>query len=512
MRNRQLLINMVANIISFIINAGTAFFLTPYLINKVGSGAYGFVPLASNFVNYVTILTTALNSMASRFISIEINSNNNEKANSYFNSVLVANTIISIVLIIPSVLAILNLSNLLNIPSTILLDVQLTFGFAFLNMVIALIGNVFAVATFSRNRLDLREARSIEGSIIRVSVLIGLFIVFSPKIYFITVTTTLATLYKIITNIYYTNKLLPNIKMNLLKFNFKAVKELISSGVWNSINQLSVILLTSLDLLIANIFLGPLAGGHLAIVKILPIFIQSFVSKLVNVFVPEFTILYAQKKWKELLISINNSIKVMSLINTIPISFLIIFGDTFFSLWVPNENSNSLYLLSNLTLIPMIITGSINTIFNVYTVTNKLKVPSLVLLITGVLNLIIVVVLLKTTSLGIIAIPLTALIVGTLRNLIFTPLYAAKCLDVKWNSFYKAILRGSVCSLVMMAICWIFKVNIQVDNWFELFGIAVASTLLALIINAFIIFNKNERTAILKKVKNTFKNRFKRKL
>ena len=72
MKNKQLAINMIANIISFMVNIGINFLFTPYLINTVGKEAYSFFPLANNFISYTSIITVALNSMASRFITINI--------------------------------------------------------------------------------------------------------------------------------------------------------------------------------------------------------------------------------------------------------------------------------------------------------------------------------------------------------------------------------------------------------------------------------------------------------
>ncbi len=51
MKYRQIAINMLANIVAFIINIGISLFLTPYLVNSVGSEAYGFIPLANDFVS-----------------------------------------------------------------------------------------------------------------------------------------------------------------------------------------------------------------------------------------------------------------------------------------------------------------------------------------------------------------------------------------------------------------------------------------------------------------------------
>ena len=94
MKDKQLIINMTANILSFAINLGINFIFTPYLIRTIGKEAYSFFPLANNFIGYVEIISVALNSMASRFITIKIHEKNINDANKYFNSVLTSNIVL----------------------------------------------------------------------------------------------------------------------------------------------------------------------------------------------------------------------------------------------------------------------------------------------------------------------------------------------------------------------------------------------------------------------------------
>lgn len=63
---KQMSINIIASIVSFAVTVGINFFLTPYLVKEVGSDAYGFIGLANNFVQYATIVTTALNSISGK--------------------------------------------------------------------------------------------------------------------------------------------------------------------------------------------------------------------------------------------------------------------------------------------------------------------------------------------------------------------------------------------------------------------------------------------------------------
>ena len=199
----------------------------------------------------------------------------------------------------------------------------------------------------------------------------------------------------------------------------------------------------------------------------------------------------------------------MGLFITLPIGFLIVFGQDFFSIWVPTQNAELLHQLSLLTILPMIITGSINTIFNVYTVTNKLIIPAIVLLITGIVNTVGVVLLINYTKLGIWAIPLVSLVVGVIRNLTFTPIYAAHCLHVKWYTFYLAILRGCCCVITMIVICYIYRTIVVVDDWLSLIIAAIINASLALIINIIFMINKNDRKKLMKMIADKVQRRIK---
>lgn len=98
--NKRIVINLISNIVSFSSTLLISLVLTPFLINTLGKETYSFFPLANNFVSYMTIVTNALNSMANRFITIEIAKKNNEKANMYFSSVFYSNLILSAILFI----------------------------------------------------------------------------------------------------------------------------------------------------------------------------------------------------------------------------------------------------------------------------------------------------------------------------------------------------------------------------------------------------------------------------
>lgn len=497
---KSLFINMIATTLAFVINAVISFIITPYLVKILGDEAYGFIGLANNFVSYASIITVALNSMAARFITIEIHKKNEEKANEYFNSVLFSNIIIALVLAVISVYLIFNLNDIINISPELVKDVKITFALSFFNFIIGVIASVYGVATFVKNRMDMTSIRNVIANIIRIITLIILFALFKPKIYYIVISATIYTIVVIITDMIFTKKLLPDLKLKWKAFNRKAVKTLISSGIWNSINSLSSALLTGLDLVIANLFLGGQEMGILSIAKTLPTQITSFLSMISSVFTPQFTILYAENNIEELVKEVKFSIKVLTFIMTVPIAGFIIFGTEFYSLWMPYKSQEQIIMiqiLSILTLGPNIISSYIYTLYSINTVTNKLKLPVILTLILSIISTALVFVLLKRTNLGIYAVAGVSSIILLLRVIIFVPIYAAHNLKIKWTTFYPILIKSTICFGVLAVFYYIIKCTMNINSWGNLILVAGIAGIMGYILNIYTVFNRNERNRIM---------------
>lgn len=502
MSNKKIAINLVANSISFIIALGISFFLTPFILENVGAEAYGFISLANNFVTYISLITIALNSMAGRYVSIKIYQNDMEGANKYFSSVLFANIIASILIILSAMIVVFFIDKFISIPIELISDVKVLFILVFVGFIISLITSLFNVALFATNNLYLSALRNIEGAIIRAVLTFVLFSYLPTKVFYIGIINIIFQAYIAVWNLHYTKKLLSDIKISKRFFDVNAIKELISSGVWNTVSQLSYILNEGLDLLISNLFIGSLAMGMLAVAKTVPSMILNVTSILSSTFAPDFTKLFAQDQFDEMIRLLKRSIKLLGVLVNIPIAGLIVFGDIFYSLWVPTQDADQLHMLSILTIVTLIISGSTASVYSIFTVTNNLKLNSLVILFQGVLSTIIVIILLKTTELGIYAIAGVSSALAIIRNLVFTFPYAAKCTKQKWYVLYWPAFRTSMSVIIVSSICLVFRMLFEIDTWKELIGLGLLSGLIGFVLNTIIIFSKNEKKYLFNFIKS----------
>lgn len=502
MNRRQFAINTGASTLNLIIQFSVNFFLTAYLVRTVGSTAYGFFTLACTIVNYANIVSNALNSMASRFVGYEYFQKNFKGAIRYFSSVLYGDIAFVLIILAPALILIYNLDDCIDIPIELVHDVKILFLIVFLNLCISLIGSIFSAVYVITNRLDISSIRNVVSNILRALLLVFLYSQFKASIIYIGIATILTTLLIVGNDIYFSKRLLPDIKSKANCVSIGAIRTLTMSGIWNSVNQLGIIFLHGLDLLLCNQMISPVYMGYLSIACTMPNAVSSCISSFSYLFTPQFLEHFSKNEFELLRNDIVNSIKFMTVISCIPISFLIGFGLQFYSLWTPSADVTLVYILSVCIIIPNFTGGCINSVNFLYSVVNKVKTPALILLLTGVLNVAIVYLLLKFTDWGVICIVVVSAVLGLMRNIFFNAPFAAHCIKQPYHIFWRDIFKSFLCLVLGCIICYYIGSLLVIDSWTSLILIGGSASVLMAVGVALIILSKQQRYFLLSKIFN----------
>lgn len=450
MRSKQLIFNIVANVLSVLVSLFVSFFLTPYIVTSIGKEAYSFVPISNNFVQYMSILTIALTSMTSRFVTLSLHKDDREKANAYYSTSFFTNLIVATISVAIGIFIVLSLDKIIDIPQNILGDVRLLFLFMFLMFFVNVSTSTFSVPMFSVNRIDITGMVTILSILARLVVIVVTFTFFPPHVYFIGLSILAYMGVQGVLNFIFARKVSPDLKISMKSIRLSFAKELASSGIWNSFNQLSSSLMTGMDLLIANIMLGASAAGTLAVAKTAPMALQMLTNVIPQAFAPHLTITYAKEKHEVFLKELLSTMKITALLTGIPIAGFIALSNEFFTQWVPLMDNGELSNLAILTMISMVASFGVLPLLYLFTITNKLRVPSMVVFALGLLNILVVIVLLNTTDLGLVAIAGISSILESFRYLVFVPIYASHCLNEKRSLFYPSIIRSLVYMVILL--------------------------------------------------------------
>ena len=119
--------------------------------------------------------------------------------------------------------------------------------------------------------------------------------------------------------------------------------------------------------------------------------------------------------------------------------------------------------------------------------------------------MIIIIIIINTTNLGIWSIPIVSGIQAILRNTIFTTVYGGLCLDQKWYTFFPALCRGVLGMLIVVCVGLLLKPFVNIDNWLMFFVALSVIGVISISINMFVVFNHNDRCAIINIVKSKIK-------
>lgn len=508
----QTYINIVCSVLLLVVNLAINFFLSPFIVDNIGVEAHGFISLANNFVTYANLIVTALNSMAARFITIEYHRGNIKKADIYYNSVFWGNLFIVLVLLVPATILIVFLEKVLSIPAYLIFDVKLLFSIVFITFFLQTGLSNWSIGTYVKNRLDREYIPNLGSIMLKGLVLLLMFTFLLPgHVWYVGFATFIAALALLICQWFNKKKFIPEVKFHLQKNTIvcskTALKELIGSGVWNSISSLGVILYSGLDLIVCNIFLGPIPMGIISIAKTLPNISDQLRTSISRVFLPELTIDYSENNFEKMTSKINNSMQLTSFVMVIATVGICLMSGEFYRLWMQDQDYIQLQILVILSLFGYYFSNGISVIYSLFTVTNKVKQNALVVLGSGFLSILLTATLIRFTNLGIYAICGTSTFISLIKNLIFVIPYGAKSIHRKWITFFPNVIRSTIASIVLTILGYSVYYFMPKRGWGMFILTCLIISVIGLITNWFIVLNKDSKRYVLNMIKKVIKKR-----
>ena len=495
-KNRTAITIVISGIsvaLSYFINL----YLTSFLTENVGVDAYGYVSIAKSFVSYAGIITIALTAFIVRYITISYNQGRFDEATSYYSSSIMACFVLVSILFAIGIVISLNLENFLKIEPTLIYSIKVLFILILVNFLITTIVTPFGTAAYIENHLDYVGLIKIISYVIEAIVLITMFNMFTPYVWYVGFGAICASLIVLVGNYILKRKLTPDLKFNFSSLQLSKVKNLISNGFWNSVNQLGNVLNNGFDLWVSNLMLSPIVMGQISLTKTIGLIFVQLCSTVEQPFQPRLLKSYAGKNKNDFLSEMRLSMNVCGFFSAVAFAGFFAVGQLYFKLWVPSQDSEFLYGLTMITIINYVTGGISRPIYYVSTLTLKNKIPCLVTVAGGLLNVVSMFFLLKYTNLEAYAVVTTTTVIMVSINLLFNPIYAAKCLSIKASFFYRIIFKHIVTIMLMLPLFYVINKIINPTTWLGLIISAMVLFVVGAVIYAGINCKKTQREKII---------------
>ena len=492
---KTIFLSATAVVFSYLIN----FFLTPYITDKLGAEAYGFVSLARNTVGYASIITVAFTAFMVRYISLEFHKKHYIEANKYYASSIASTVVLTAIIIVCMIIITVFIQQLFNIPERLLGDVRILFILVFLGFCFETITVPFSAGYYIKDRLDSYQILKALSYVLEAMVLLILYRFFSSKVWFVGLSLLLAAALIMIGSIVLSKKLVPELKYKKENVSIKIGLDMLQNGIWQSVNSLGTTLNSGLDLWISNLLLNATQMGQISITKIIVGMFTVLYSTVSQAFQPRMLKAYSSENKKIFLKELIFAMRFCGAFATCAFAGFIAIGHAYYKLWLPNQDFDLLYRLTVVSVISSLTDGIIYPAYYVNTLTTKKKIPCFVTIATGVLNVVGMFLLIRYTDMGIYSIVVTTTILMLFTNGVFNPIYCSVTLKLPWYTLFPLMIRHILVSLFITVIFVIVSKAVNPTSWIMLIGTAVILIFIGLPIYVILMSNKEEREKIINK-------------
>lgn len=465
--SKQLPKNLIFNFGYFGINIIIGLLLVPYFIDTLGVAGYALIPLATSMTGYVNLVIQSLNISVARYLTIDLQKEDYDKANITFNTALFGT--LGIFLLMLPIVFILSFyaPDFFSIPANQKQDALLLFlGIIGAFMIRAWSSN-FGVSLFAYNRLDLQNIIDSINLLVQVAFIIILFSIFSPKLSYIGLSYLLGSSVASIVTFFFSKKVNPHFKIKIKDFKASNLRNITKTGGWITMNQIGALLYLQIDLIVVNKLFGATAGGEYSIVLMWSTLIRGIAGIMAVVLTPVILSHYANDKIEEIISMSKSSVKFMGLAMALPIGLICGFSPLLLSLWVGPEFIR-LWPLMFLHLLHLVINLSVSPLFSINVAFDKVKIPALVTFFMGICNLLLAIIFALFTNLGYYGVAVAGAIMLTAKNSLFTPVYAAKIMGIPYKIFIESMIPGILSAFTVTGIVWIICKYINISSLLSL--------------------------------------------
>jgi len=489
---KRLLVNIGTNILVVVVNALVGIWLTPYLIRNLELELYSIIPLFLMISHYSELFTLTIRGTVSRFVALSIGRNASEKASIYFSTAFFSLLTVYSFLLLPIIFIAIWLPKLFQIPGGNENQAGILFFLVILSSFIIGTSTPFMVSTFVKHRFDLGNLATIISRVIQVAILVLSFKFLSASVTYFGLSRIGLGLTILISGVFFTKYLTPELHLRLVLFKFKAFREMAGMGGWITLNEIGALLYLSIDLVVINILLGPTQGGYYAPVTQWVVLLTMFGAAISSVFAPIVYEYISKQNLEALAFQTQRAIKFMAIVMALPIGLICGLSQPLLKRWL-GPSFIELSPLMWLLVAPCIVNLVVRPMLRIPTGMNKVRLPAIITLVGGIINLSASILLVKYTSLGIYGVALATVVCLTGKNMIFTPIYTALIIKKPSTTFFKPLVTGIALAATLSLGAWLLSNIYDLATIPRLMAICALITVAYCLLCYYLILNKDEK-------------------
>jgi membrane protein EpsK len=441
----------------------------------------------------LVLFTTALNSAVGRFMTMALDRHDNDEANRIFNTSFWGSAGILLFLLGPCLWLFFHSTSFFSVPIGMERDFMWLALTALGMFCLTTLSSAFSVTSFCRNRFDLSNFVNITNTMVRISLIVLLFHLFAPRVWHVGLALFVATLVSGIGAILICRQLTPMLQLRMSWFSLLTLRKMIGMGGWIVIDSIGAILYLSIDLVVVNKLLGPEATGRYGAVLMWSALLRTFAGVIAGVFAPTIFILFSRNDIVGLVSYSRRAVKFVGIVLAIPIGLICGLSKPLLHVWL-GSSFVPLAPLMSLMIFHLCVNLAVLPLYNVQVATNHVRLPGIVTCVMGLLNLCLAIALVGPAGWGMYGVAAAGAIMLTTKNIVFTPLYAAKILGVTGTTFFLELVPIVGLTIGLSLLGWVVATGLNIQSMSSLVASGIILGTLAGAIAFTVILNSEERS------------------
>lgn len=295
-------------------------------------------------------------------------------------------------------------------------------------------------------------------------------------------------------------RLIPELRVSFNNLSSDKLKDLSGMGFNSFFNSLGILLYTSSDVIIVNILLGSVESGHYGIAVQCGMTVTLLGGSITRLLAPVLVELIAKDKRDEIIAYIVRFTKLITVFSGVPFILFVVFSKPIVGFWL-GEGFLHLFLIIIAVVSNQLFHQTTSLTFTYFNMRNRLRVPAIMTFVTGILNILLSVVLVKYTELGLYGVALGTFISIFFKTIIFNVIYTSRLLNISPFLVWKSVLKGLYLPLISGCVLFFLFNLISINSIFSLIICVVLVMLFYFAATIFLSLNHQDRTLLIKILK-----------
>ena len=297
---RVYLRNIAANWVGYGASLIVVFFMSPFVVHSLGDVQYGLWSLLTALTGYLGLVEVGTRAGLGRYVTYYLGRGDNAKVNGIFNTALAMFVVIGVlVLAVAGVVSLFLLSIFPKIPTELADTAKAVMLLAALNLWLALVCAGFTAILRAHERFDLTNVMDLVVLLVRTAGAVAL-LSSGGGLVGLALIQIGASLLGLALGYVMAKRVFPDLRIGPQKASFTRLRELLGFSLWAFIGRISVQLVTTTDMVVIAIILGPGIVTYYAIGSMLVERACMLVSGGASVFAPQIVKSCATENWEEL--------------------------------------------------------------------------------------------------------------------------------------------------------------------------------------------------------------------